>query len=245
MLNFGNKDEQYNLVDHCSRIKTRARRGDSLVELKYLWLIMSYKGNLRERSEVISHQSLPNSPLFPLPSGPTPPPNITADFFISSVNSPSINLTFVLYASRDIAKAKDCGQFRGEGLINRWCPDKGVTGDRIIPPFPTAVRDHYKSAELKTAQDSTRSDLDNGVVIALRRRTTLRTMGHIKDIYNEGQLIPFSGKRGERREVFHVLWFGEQSCLYVCMCIFLEGEYNCHQNLSGCQNHPFPLPHTK
>lgn len=36
MLNFGNKDEQYNLVDHCSRIKTRARRGDSLVELKYL-----------------------------------------------------------------------------------------------------------------------------------------------------------------------------------------------------------------
>lgn len=146
---------------------------------------MSYKGNLRECSEVISHQSLPNSPLFPFLSGPTLPPNITA-IFISSVNSPSINLTFILYASRDIAKAKDCGQFRGEGAIKRWCyVDKGVTRDRVILPFPTAVRDHCKSAELRTAQDSTRSDLDNGVVIALRRRTTLRTMGHIKDIYNQ------------------------------------------------------------
>lgn len=92
-----------------------------------------------------------------------------------------------------------------------------MTGDRIIPPLPTAVGDHYKSAELRTAPDSTRSDLDNGVVIALRRRTTLRTMGHIKNIYNQGQLIPFSGKCGERPEVFHDLG-NRVACM--CACVF-------------------------
>lgn len=57
ILNFGNKDEQHNLVDHCSRIKTRAGKGNSLVvELKHLCLLISSKDNLREHSAVISHQ---------------------------------------------------------------------------------------------------------------------------------------------------------------------------------------------
>lgn len=80
-----------------------------------------------------------------------------------------------------------------------------MTGDRIIPPFPTAVKAHCKSAELKTAQDSTKSDLDSGMIIALRKRTTLGTMRHIKNIYNQGQLIPFSGKRGKKQEVFNLV----------------------------------------
>lgn len=68
-------------------------------------------------------------------------------------------------------------------------------------PFLAAVRTHYKSAELKTAQDSTKSDLGSGVIIALRKRTKLGKMGHIRNTYNQGQLIPFSGKCGERQEI--------------------------------------------
>ena len=74
-------------------------------------------------------------------------------------------------------------------------------GDRIILPSPAAVRAHYKSADLKTAPESTTSDLGNGVTIALRKRTKLGTVGHIRNTYKPGQLIPFSGKCGERQEV--------------------------------------------
>lgn len=77
ILNFGNQHKQNNLVDHCSRIKMRIRTGNSLVELKYLWLIISYKDNSREHGEIISHQSLYNSSLFPLSSGPAPFPLVS------------------------------------------------------------------------------------------------------------------------------------------------------------------------
>lgn len=73
------------------------------------------------------------------------------------------------------------------------------------PSFPQQLSQlttkHYKSAELKTAQDSTKCDLDSGVIIALKKRAKLGTMGHIKNIYKQGQLIPPSRKYGKRHGV--------------------------------------------
>lgn len=74
-------------------------------------------------------------------------------------------------------------------------------GDRIILPTPAAVSAHYRSADLKTAPESTKSDLGHGVTVALRKWTKLGTMEHIRNTHKPGQLIPFSGKCGERQEV--------------------------------------------
>lgn len=78
-----------------------------------------------------------------------------------------------------------------------------MTGHRIIPPFSAAVKAHHRCAELKTAQDSTKSDLDSGVIIALRKKAMLGTTGQNKNIYKQVPLIPFSGKRGEKQELFN------------------------------------------
>lgn len=217
--------------------------------------------------DVISRQSC-NSSLFPLLSGPIcnrphlPTPTHTPHthqllelvFLILSANSASNNLIFFLYASRNRTKAKEYVQFHGEQAISRWFQDNRPARDRKILLSPAAVRAHYESAELKTAQDNTKSDLDSVAIIPLRKRTELGTTGHIKNIHKQGQLIP-SGKCGERKEY---LTGSSDLGRFVCVhkCIFLETVRNCHQNLKRASEpsirkfietikhlpFPFPLP---
>lgn len=111
ILNSGNQHEQSNLVDQYGRIKMRARGGKSLMELRYLWLIISYKDNSRKNmvtsssiNHDIIHLSLSHTP----PASARPPLHISQlTFLIPSANSPSISHTFFLYVSRDVAQAKD------------------------------------------------------------------------------------------------------------------------------------------
>lgn len=77
-LDFGNQYKQNNMVDHYGKIKMRVKRGNSLVELKYLWLMISYKYNSRKSmvmssaiNHYIIHLSFP-SLLTPFPLPPPP-----------------------------------------------------------------------------------------------------------------------------------------------------------------------------
>lgn len=111
------------------------------------------------------------------------------------------------------------------------------------PRSPAAVRTDYQSAELKTAQDSTKSNLDSGVTIVLRKRTKLGKMEHIKK-HLETQTIQlfFGGSMGRYRRYFtRSSDVEEQSCPYVYVCIFLERVNSCHQTLKILPEPSFPL----